>query len=227
MRCDLNVKLYCIMVANAVLCTCFADAMAEKKARWAELENYGVARFKIRLEPRHGATNRIAQAVVKCDAESDSKWFCEMVSFSMPTNDVDAYVSWLCHKTQLIEGTISAQNTASSIESWRLLATFLTEMKAKRGPGDSAQFMRRHKEDWQKSHRILTMEDWGQWRKAYLRARWFRSACGRAIWDTDRAIWSLAQQLQPPQKKVLAEIILEHTGKFPDWYLEDKKKAAK
>ena len=227
MQCDLNVKLYCIMVANAVLCACFADAMAEKKARWAELENYGVARFKIRLEPRHGATNRIAQAVVKCDAESDSKWFCEIVSFSMPTNDVEEYSSWMYRKTQLIWYTISAQNTASSIESWRLLATFLAEMNAKRGPGDSAQFIRKHKEDWQKSHCLLTMEDWGQWRKAYLRAKRYRSIWGRAATDTKVAIEVLARELQPPQKKVLAEIILEHTGKFPDWYRDEKETPAK
>ena len=54
------------MIANAVLCACFADAAAEKQARWAELENYGVARFNIRLEPKKATTNNIALTMVEC-----------------------------------------------------------------------------------------------------------------------------------------------------------------
>ena len=223
MRCDLNIKLCGIMIASVILGTCFADTAAEKQARWAELENYGIARFKVRLEPKQATTNNMTLAVAEYDDESDRKWFCEMVSFSMSTNDADAYVSWLYHKTQLIEYTISSQNTEASVESWRQLASFLADMKARRGPGDSTEFIQKHREDWKKSHRLLTMEDWGQWRKAYLRARRIRSACGRAVWDTERAFERLAGHLQPSQKKVLGEIILEYTGNKPDWYPEEKK----
>ena len=224
MRCDLNIKLYGIMIANAVLCVCFADTVAEKKARWVELENYGVARFNIRLEPKKATTNNIALTMVECDNESDRKWFCEMVSFSMPTNDAEAYSSWMYHKTQLIRHAISSQNT---VESWRQLAAFLADMEAKRGPENSSQFIQKHKEDWKKSHRLLTMEDWGRWRKAYLRDSWYRGIWGRAATDTEVAFEMRARSLPPPQKKVLAEIILEYTGKKPDWYLDEEKKSDK
>ena len=224
MRCDLNVKLYGIIIANAVLCACFAGTVAEKKARWSELENYGAARFDIRLEPWKATTNDMTLAIGVYDGASDRKWFCEVVSFSMPTNDVDAYSRWMHHKTQLIFYTISSQNT---VEAWRQLAAFLADMKARRGPEDSSQFIRKHMEVWKKSHRLSTMEEWGQWRRAYQRANRYRSIWGRAATDTESAFEILARGLQPPQKKVLAEIILEHTGKYPDWYLEEKKKAAK
>ena len=204
MRCYLNVKLCVIMIANTVLCACFADTAAERQARWNELENYGIARFDIRLEPSKAVTNNMALTMVECDAESDRKWFCEMVAFSMPTNDVEAYSSWMHHKTQLIFYAISSQNT---VESWRQLAAFLADMKARRGSGDSAQFIQKHQEDWKKSHRLLTMEDWQRWRKAYQRARWFRSTWGRAVTDTESAFETLARRLQPPQKKVLAEMM--------------------
>ena len=227
MRCDLDVKLCVIMIANAALCACFADAAAEKQARWAELENYGVARFNIRLEPKKATTDNIALTMVECDNESDRKWFCEMVAFSMPTNDAEAYSSWMYHKTRLIEHSISSQAIGSSVESWRQLAVFLADMKARRGSGDSAQFIQKHREDWKKSHRLLTMEDWQLWRKAYQRAKRFRTTWGRAVWDTERAFEHLAEQLQPSQRKILGEIILEHTGKRPDWYLDEKKKSDK
>ena len=227
MRCDLNIRVCGIMIASAILGlgTCFADTMAEKQARWTELENYGIARFNIRLEPKKATTNNTALTMVECDNESDRKWFCEMVAFSMPTNDAEAYSSWMYHKTQLIGRAIYSQNTEASVKSWRQLAAFLADMKARRGSGDSAQFIQKHREDWKKSHRLLTMEDWGEWRKAYMRARWFRSTWGRAFTDTECAMENLARQLQPSQKKVLGEIILEYTGKKPDWYLDEKKKS--
>ena len=227
MQCDLNVKMYGIMIANAVLCACFADTTAEKQARWTELENYGVARFNIRLEPKKATTNNMALTMVECDNESDRKWFCEMVSFSMPTNDAEAYSSWMYHKTQLIGRAISSQAIGLSVESWRQLAAFLADMRARRGPGDSSQFIQKHREDWGKSHRLSTMEDWQQWRKAYQYAKRFRTIWGRAVWDTERAIESLAEQLQPSQRKRLGEIMLEYTGKKPAWYLEEKTKSAK
>ena len=145
----------------------------------------------------------------------------------MPTNDAEAYSSWMYHKTRLIEHSISSQAIGSSVESWRQLAVFLADMKARRGSGDSAQFIQKHREDWKKSHRLLTMEDWQLWRKAYQRAKRFRTTWGRAVWDTERAFEHLAEQLQPSQRKILGEIILEHTGKRPDWYLDEKKKSDK
>ena len=224
MRCGLNVKLYGIMIANAVLCACFADVEAEKQAKWTELENYGVARFKVRFEPWKTATNDMPLAIGEYDDETDRKWFCEMVSFSMPTNDVDAYSRWMDHKTQLILSSISSQNT---VGSWRKLAAFLADMKAKRGLGDSAQFIQAHREEWKKSHRLSTMEEWNEWRRAYQRAKRYRTIFGRAVWDTERAFGNLAESLQPEWKKALGEIILEYTGTKPDWYLDEKKKDAK
>ena len=224
MRYDLNVRLCGILIANAILCACFADDMEEKKAKWAELENYGVARFKVRFEPWKTATNDMPLAIGEYDDETDRKWFCEMVSFSMPTNDVDAYSRWMDHKTRLILYSISSQNT---VESWRKLAAFLADMKAKRGPGDSAQFIQAHRDDWKKSHRLSTMEEWNEWRRAYQRAKRYRSIFGRAVTDTEAAFENLAGNLQPERKKVLGEIILEYTGTKPDWYLDEKKKDAK
>ena len=61
MRYDLNIKLCSIMIASVILGTCFADTTAEKQARWTELENYGIARFKVRLEPKQIATNNMTQ----------------------------------------------------------------------------------------------------------------------------------------------------------------------
>ena len=222
MRCYLNVKLCVIMIANTVLCACFADTAAERQARWNELENYGIARFDIRLEPPKAVTNNMALTMVECDAESDRKWFCEMVAFSMPTNDVEAYSSWMHHKTQLIFHAISSQNT---VESWRQLAAFLADMKARRGSGNSAQFIQKHREDWKKSHPLLTLEDWQRWRKAYQCAKRFRTIWGRAVWETERAIENLVGQLQHAQRKMLGEILFEYTGKYPDWYLKEKKSA--
>ena len=223
MRHDMKIGLCGVMIVNALLCACFADDMAEKQAKWTELENYGVARFHIKLQPNPVATNGTLTATIAYDDESDRKWFCEMVSFSMPTNDVEAYSLWLYHKTQLIEYSFFFSNAIrSSVDSWRQLAIFLADMKARHGSGDSTQFMREHKEQWKHTHPENTFENFGKWRKAYMRARWYRSTLGRAITDTERTIEYLAKRLSPSQKKVLAEIIREHTGKTPDWYLEDK-----
>ena len=71
------------------------------------------------------------------------------------------------------------------------------------------------------------MEEWNEWRRAYQRAKRYRSIFGRAVTDTEAAFENLAGNLQPERKKVLGEIILEYTGKKPDWYLDEKKKDAK
>ena len=223
MRCKLNTQIGCLLIESAALCACLANDADEKHARWIELEKYGSVHFQSDLEPRHAITNSMATTTIAHDEETDRKWFCEVVSFSMPTNDVEAYVSWLHRKTRLITRTFYSQNTEASIESWRQLAMFLADMRAKRGEGESGQFMREHRGRWLSAHPENTFENLGQWKKAYMIARSYRSAWSRAAIAIEHMIEQVAGSMPPERRKMFMDTLISKTKVVPDWYSKEMK----
>ena len=215
----LIVILFVCAIANATNIMGNYDSVGEDVLckRWRSLEDAATNYIDL-----ISTSNKTAKLSYRHYNDEDSamlrKWFCDVVSFSMPTNDVDLYVTWLKSKTKLIESAILTQNTDASQESWRLLAAFLADMKVKRGDGDSRQFITEHREAWLLNHRLETTEDWEKWRKAYNQDRRYRTAWSWAAIDTERAIEKLAKGLQRSQRKTLGEIIIEKTGKCPDWF---------
>ena len=156
--------------------------------------------------------------------EHMERWFCELVDYSIPTNDLLRYADMLRVKSKMIYLTAWRMD---SEKSWVKLANFYAEVIKKRTP---LTIDRREelKKKFVSEKNNMGFKEFAELKKTLRHESFRQSELENSVRNTAKAIERIADRLTCERKSRLATIVKEITGRYPKWYqkeLEEKLKA--
>ena len=188
--------------ANIAFC---ASNGNECLSKWRELVSEG--------------SNHVFRAAGTDAKRSPQEWFCEVMKYEIPTNDVERYGAWLTEKAEIIKfASRILEADHRPFVTWNALAGFMSDIKNRVDPCSSGQFVQKHIEEWGKNNRLSTLDEWQRWRKAYQRDRRYRGIWSRASMEMEHTIEQMAKSMPPERRKMFMEIIIAKTKIVPEWY---------
>lgn len=160
--------------------------------------------------------------------QSPQEWFCKIVKYEVPTNDMEEYGAWMSEKIAIIKSApriLDADHRPFAM--WNALADLLVEIKSRVDPCSSGQFVQKHMDEWEKTNRLSSLDEWQRWRKSYQRARRYRNIWSKAIMEIEFTIEQAAKCMSPERRKMFMEVIIAKTKIVPEWYRDEKETPAK
>ena len=191
------------MSASVALCVTNEN---ERLSKWRELVVEG--------------SNHVSRIFGTDMKHSPLEWFCEMVKYELPTNDVEQYGACLSEKVKLVESASWILDTDRTATAWSALADFLSNIKDQIGPCNGRLSDQKLLEKWIKDHPLFTLEEYQRWQRAYARDRQCRAVRSRAVLEVEITIERVARWMPPERRKLFMETIISKTKTVPTWYKE-------
>ena len=202
-------------IMSFVILFCFAGQGNDNLPGWKKLERQGDL---YRLEFGFSAvSNKVALQRSMVHATGLNKWFCDVISYNVPTNEINNYVVLLNRKIKLLQDFLFVMNYDDSLDVYCRFVECLARLKRERGTGDSRSYLESHKNCWNKKQAVSTYDMHKAWRQCYHKDKKLRTALGRAITDMESMIERLYDCSSPERKKILLDKAIEITGETPKW----------
>ena len=212
----------CVMVSMMLIA--FSGYGSKVMSGWEVLERQGdVYRSQMGLNK---ASGKIISRHVEPLPDDVKKWFCQVISYSIATNETDLYVFWLNRKTTLLRDFFYIVNLADPENTSRMLIEYLSHLKKLRVAGDSRSYLEEHKKKWSQKQDDFTSVNQKEWKANYRRDKKLRTAVGRAVTDIESMIERLYVHSSPERKKALLKMVIDITGETPKWYKKEMDEAA-
>jgi hypothetical protein len=220
----MKMKSIIVILCFSLMHVLSAKEHGEELSGWRKLEQRGDL-LRMRLEDSKvlNSTNLI---YLKNGIDELNGWMREVITYSIPTNDVECYIAWLNSNTNLMRDFIYLCAEDESLGLIRALIGYLSDIKKLKGGGDARSYLEKHKALWCKQNGVSSNKGHREWRAVYVKDKRLRTALGRAETDIESMIEKLHRHLPKDRKEALLKIVIEITGETPEWYrkeLEGKK----
>lgn len=186
---------------------------------WSALERQGdLFRSQIGLNVESNTLASQSKTFNRADAK---RWFKEVLSYSITTNEIEHYVIYMNRKINLIRDFLCLINDDDSLNMHRTLIEQLAYLKRLYGKSDSQSYFEAHKKSWRKKHGSFTLDEQKAWKVSYRKDKKLRTALGRAMTDIESMVEKLYRRSSPQSKESLLKMIIDITGETPKWYREE------